>query len=235
MNKCPFCGNEIEEGSKFCGSCGNPLTDIGQAEAPVEPVETPAESVEVLAEPIEAPVEPADIPAAPTEMPIEPVNAPAPPVQAPVYSAPQQPVPAYNAQGQYGAMPQPVVKKNKKGMVLAIIVGVMVVLGLIAAALTLFKSGGFNHSLDGEYKLTALAMGGQDYSSYLSYLEDDYILKVDGSECVLEVPGYTTEAKIDQTNHTISAGSIGTVDFTVEGTDIILNLNDEYTMTFTRQ
>jgi len=239
MEKCPFCGNEIEEGGKFCGSCGHPLTNIEpaeQAEAIAEKVAAPA--------PTEAPIEPA-VTAAPTEAPIEPVEAPAAPVQPPVpaqapqspaYGAVQQPVPGYAPQQNmpgYGTMTQTVPKKNKKGMVLAIIVGAVVVLGLLAAVLVFF-SGGSGHALDGEYKLTALTMGGQDYSSYISYLEDGYHLTVNGSECTIEVAGSKTTAKIDQSKHTISTGATEIVEFTVEGDDIILEAG-EYSMTFTKQ
>ena len=243
MEKCPFCGNEIEEGGKFCGSCGHPLTNI----EPVEQAEAIAENAAAPA-PTEAPIEPVEAPvapAAPTEAPIEPVAAPAAPTAAPVqppvpaqapqspaYGAVQQPAPGYAPQ-QYGTMTQTAPKKNKKGMVLAIIVGAVVVLGLLAAVLVLF-SGGSGHALDGEYKLTALTMGGQDYSSYISYLEDGYHLTVNGSECTIEVAGSKTTAKIDQSKHTISTGATEIVEFTVEGDDIILEAG-EYSMTFTKQ
>ena len=250
MDKCPFCGSEITEVGKFCASCGHQLTDAEpapQVEAPVEVAEATAETPASVEVPVEAPVAqteapvepPAEVPAAPAQPTAQPPQAPAygaaqPPM--PNYNAPQQPAPGYNMPQQpgYGTMTQTAVKKNKKGMILAIVVGAVVVLGIIAAILVFFK-GSSDHSLDGEYKLSALAIGDQDYSSYLGYLEDGYNLIVDGSEVIIESPGYRTVATIDQAKHTISSGEFGTVEFTVDGKDITLNLNSEYTMTFTRQ
>ena len=118
----------------------------------------------------------------------------------------------------------------------AVIMGVIAVLIIgLAIVLTIVSTSGQTHELDGEYKLTGLGKGGEDYSSYIGYLETDYLLKVDGADIIIEAQGYKTSAKIDQKNHTISSGDFGTVEFTVDGNDITLNLNTEYTMTFTRQ
>jgi len=124
-------------------------------------------------------------------------------------------------------------QKRKVGK--AVVMGVIaVVLIALAVVLTIVFTSGQTHELDGEYKLTGLGKGGVDYSSYIGQINYNYSITVDGSECTFEMQGYKNSAKIDQKKHTISSVGIGTLEFTVEGNNIMLNLSD-YTMTFTRQ
>ncbi|MBR2044156.1 MAG: zinc ribbon domain-containing protein [Clostridia bacterium] len=71
---CSKCGVEVQEGTKFCVACGNPV-EVAEA-VPVAPVEAPVA-------PVEAPVAPPVAPVAPVEAPVAPPVAPVPPVYYP--------------------------------------------------------------------------------------------------------------------------------------------------------
>jgi hypothetical protein len=80
--KCVKCGQELDEGSTFCGNCGQPIASQSQSisSQPIEPVQAqtqpeapvqPAPTVE--AQPNVSPVQTAEIPSQP---PVNPVQNP---------------------------------------------------------------------------------------------------------------------------------------------------------------
>ncbi len=101
--KCPVCGNELNEGAKFCVECGTPVAELtAQApavEATAQAVSEPEATLEPVPEAAPAP-EPENAPAAaepaaPAEE--EPESAPAPepaPASEPVVLAAPAPEPA---------------------------------------------------------------------------------------------------------------------------------------------
>ncbi len=148
---CSTCGNQIEDGAKFCSKCGTPVAPVEQpAETPVEqPAETPVE------QPVQATVE------TPAETQFTSVDQPAPaePVASPMMEqqvdmataqdAAQQPQQAYGQAPQqefvqpqmqpqaYGQAPQPVYnqapaaapKKSKAPLIIALVVLAVLILG----------------------------------------------------------------------------------------------------------
>ena len=101
--KCPKCGKEVADGSKFCDACG----------APMEAAPTPA------ADPAPAP---APQPAA------EPAPAPAPqpaPAEQPAAAQAQAAAPAQSAEAK---TTEPAKKKSKKGLVIGLIIAAVVAL-----------------------------------------------------------------------------------------------------------
>ena len=53
---CKVCGAQIDEGGRFCASCGAPV------EQPVQPIEQPVQPIEQPVQPIEQPVQPIEQP-----------------------------------------------------------------------------------------------------------------------------------------------------------------------------
>ena len=108
---CPNCGKQLAEGARFCASCG------AATEAPAAPVAAPAP----VAEPAPAP-QPAPV--------AEPVPAPQPAPQ-PVYQPAPQPVyqPVYQAPVATAA-PK---KKSKVGLIIAVVVIALALVGGVVA------------------------------------------------------------------------------------------------------
>ncbi|MCR4686543.1 MAG: zinc ribbon domain-containing protein [Lachnospiraceae bacterium] len=102
--KCPKCGKEVADGSKFCDACG----------APMEAAPAPA------AEPAPAPAPP------PAPQPTaEPAPAPAP------QPAPAEQPAAAPAQSTEAKTTEPAKKKSKKGLVIGLIIAALVAIAAV--------------------------------------------------------------------------------------------------------
>ena len=136
---CTNCGASNADGAKFCVACGTPLVN-NQPETPATPVapvyappvyETPEDATTVYAPPVQS--------APQTPVYEEPVQ------QAPVYEAPVQ-QPQYYApvtpDMQPMNQPEPPKKKDKTGLIIGIVVGVLVLIGAVVAIL--FATGVFD-------------------------------------------------------------------------------------------
>lgn len=166
----------------------------------------------------------------------------APQYGAPQYGAPQYGAPQYGAP-QYGAQ-APAPKKKKTGLIIGIIIGVIILIGGIVAIVAVSSgsnSGGNTiinsnvHDLDGSYELTGMKVDGQDYSSLLGYIDDEYYMTISGSDCKLVMGDQTLDINIDQANRKlVSSDTDETVAFSVSGSSITIAV-DEVEMTFTRK
>ena len=166
---------------------------------------------------------------------------------APQGGVPQNNIPGYGAPNyggiQTGAQPQP---KKKTGLIIGIIVGAVLLIAIIVGVAIGMNRGGSgsggtgivgstSHELDGDYKLTGMFYNNQDYSSLLGYLEDDYHLTINGSDCSLEMGDNSYDLKIDQENRRLySDSSVGSVDLTVNGDEITIEVEGTK-MVFTKK
>ena len=169
MAFCPYCGSQVDDGSKFCIACGAKLSPAEPAApaAPQQPAyEAPQEPVyEAPQQPVyEAPQQTYQAP------PQQTYQQPQQQYQQPGYNAQQQPyqpqqqsyVPptqtAYQPQGGYAAAPR---KKSKLPLIIGIILGVIV---LAVAALLLLKDklggGSSDDPTLGVYNCTTVSMSG---------------------------------------------------------------------------
>ena len=163
----------------------------------------------------------------------------------PQYNAPQYSNFNYNAP-QYGAAPPK--KKNTVLIVAIIVAAVVLVVGVIALIIsnsgTKSGSGSNNGNtgivnmtgdLDGEYMLTGMAIEGQDYSSVLNLLENEYSMTIKGNSCTLVMDDETVNLKVDQSKQILySDGIEENIEFSVNGDSIIIEL-DGTSMTFTKK
>ena len=166
---CSNCGAQIDDGAKFCPSCGTPVENqpsgvVSQMEqpvmTPVQPMEHPViEQVQPMEQPVVEPVQPMEQPVVnPFGAPVN--NAPADPFGAPVNNAPADPfgapvnnvpggqnpqvlesygVPGGN-NGQWDPLMAPE-KKSKKGLIIGLVAGAVALIGLIVLILVLVLSG----------------------------------------------------------------------------------------------
>jgi len=130
MAFCPNCGNQIEEGSAFCGACGTSVaTNAAQPAAPVQPA-APAWS---------APAQSAPAWSAP---------------QAPTYTAPTYAAPTYTTPG-YRAPVQEEISGGTRakgiiGMIASIFGMILAIIGLIGTLTflgTWWSEPGFEYAL----------------------------------------------------------------------------------------
>ena len=153
---CPKCGNQCEDGQRFCNDCGAPLDAAPAADEPVaeEPVteETAAAAEEAVGEVSEAAAAAGEAVEETPEFEQPPVEQPTPeqpvfvsPFEQPEYRqpAPQYQPPAFQPQETLGQFPEipPVPLKKKSGVGRWIVRIVISCLPLLLTYLALFVSG----------------------------------------------------------------------------------------------
>ena len=116
---CSNCGTGLDEAAKFCANCGTTTVAVPPAPEP---------------EPQPAPTQPSPLPFPVEQQPQyiaqqQPAQQQAAPLP---YAQPQQPYP--QAPQPYPAAPPPAQKKSKKGLVIALAIIAVIVIGGIAAA-----------------------------------------------------------------------------------------------------
>ncbi len=168
---CPKCGRQLNDGTRFCPSCGTAISRMA-APAPQAPVtraqDNPAASNPApayQAPTYQAPANPAPTYQAPAYQPL--VN-PAPAYQAPVNPAPVYPAPTYQppVNAAPAAQPDCPKKKSPKKALLFGAIGLAVVAAAVVAAILLFGGSGSKNK-------SSFALYGKDREIYFSNLKND--------------------------------------------------------------
>ena len=150
---------------------------------------------------------------------------------APQYGAPQYTVPQYNSPTAATAT----VTKKKTGLIIGIAVGAVVLIAIIVAVIMSGKggnggsnggsSGSGSTALNGSYSLTGMTVNGEDYSSLIGLLDDEYHLTINGDDCTLELGDEKYELKINQSEHYLYAvNENDKIYFTVNGSSIFIEI-----------
>lgn len=129
-------------------------------------------------------------------------------------------------------MTAPAPKKKNTWLIVSVIIAAVLVVGVVVAIILTSGVGGAG-KLDGNYTLTGMTVGGEDYSEYLSFL-GDVRLTIDGDKAEMEMYGETVALKMDTEALTLTSEDGISQSFTVEGNKIIMTENDT-TMVFERQ
>ena len=190
---CTSCGTQFPDGTATCPACGAPAVNLMMDANALQPDAAPeAASAEAVAD---APVNPADASAAPADAPVNPADAPAAPADAPVNAAegpvdapadapvnpadapvdpnmqgqpaqrdPNQPEQYQPVQPEQNQPDQP--EKKKKGGLIALIIGAVVLAAALVIAILAISNGTKTVSLD---KYVTVEFSGYDGYGHAKY------------------------------------------------------------------